>query len=248
MVIRHCLALALIGAFAGTIRAQETGWHSSVEANASTLFGASSQTLTTFAGALSHIGEGFTADGSFKFGYGESEGEDRNKYVSARNWLGTVSVDATPKGRFSPFVFGSAEASLEKRIANRRSGGAGAKWVFAKSGTGSASISLALLGERTAALSDTAVAATSVARWSWRVKMAQQVDERLTFTHVTFYAPVINAPGLFTITSTSVGSIALNKALAFALTFTDNYDSQARGRGAPTNNDGSLLFGIRANF
>ncbi len=228
--------------------AQRDGWHSAVEANASTLFGASSQTLAALAAALSHGGEGFTADASFKFRYGESEDVNHIKFVSTRGWAATISVDATPKGRLSTFFSGAAEASLEKRIASRRSGGVGEKWVFAKSNTGSANLSVALLGERTVALSDTAVEPVSVARWSWRVKTDQRVADKLTFTHITFYSPIFNAPSQFTINSTSVGSYAINKTMAFTLTFTDNYDSQASSRGAPTNNDGSFLFGVRASF
>lgn len=224
------------------------GWHSVVEANASTLFGASSQTLATFAGGVSHSSDKFAADAALKFRYGESEDERQTKFVNARGWALTGSVDATPKRRLSPFVFGTTEASLEKRLASRWSGGGGAKWTFAKSNTGKASVSVALLGERTVALSDTAVRPTGLVRWSWRAKVDQRVDDRISFTHTTFYAPVFNSPSQYTITSASVGSVAVNKAIALTLTLTDNYDSQARARGAPTNNDGAFLFGIRANF
>ena len=208
----------------------------------------SSQTLTTFATSLSHDGKAFDGDASVQFRYGESEDDQHVKFVSSRGWMANVSLDATPDGRVSPFVLGSVEASLEKRIASRTSGGAGAKLVLAKSNTGSASLSLALLGERTVALSDTAVAPTTVGRWSWRAKIEQRVADRVSFVHTTFFAPAFRALAQYTVTSTSVASLAVNKALAFTLTFTDNYDSQAVSRGAPTNNDGSLLFGIRASY
>jgi hypothetical protein len=235
-------------ATADSALAQKTGWHSTAEANGSVLFGATSQTLMSLATTVSHAGEGFSADAAFGFRYGESEDAERVKFVNARGWTVTASMDGTPNGRVSPFVSVSAEASLEKRIANRRSGGVGAKWVFAKSNTGAASVSGAILGERTAAMSDTAVAPTRVARWSWRVKMDQRIDDRLSLSHVTYYGPLFNAPAQYTITSTSVGSLAINKAVALTLTFADNFDSQARQRGAPTNNDGSLLFGVRGTF
>jgi hypothetical protein len=240
-------ALMAASAFQRTAGAQAptVGWHSIVEANASTLFGATSQTLTALAGTISHTSDEFTADAGLKFRYGESEDANRVKFVNARGWELTTSVDVLPKTRLSPFFFASSEASLEKRIDNRSAGGVGAKWIFAQSNTGTASLSLAVLGEHTAPLSDTAVASTNVARFSWRIKMTQKVDDRLSVSHVTFYAPVVNAPGRYTITSTSVGAFSFNKAVALTLTFTDNFDSEARGRGAPSNNDGSLLFGIR---
>jgi len=234
--------------FPRAAEAQAAGLHSVVEANATSLFGASSQTLTSLSAAFSSIGDGFNADVKLNFRYGESEDANQVRFVSSRGWVVAVSIDGTPKGRFTSFVSGSAEASLEKRIAERRSGGAGAKWMFAKSSTGAAVVSAGVLAERTAALSDTAIAATSVARWSWRAKLEQRVDERLSLSHETAYAPIVNAPEQYTVVSTSVGSYAVNKALALTLTFTDNYDSQARARGANTNNDGSVLFGVRAAF
>lgn len=245
LVGRSCVLLILASVPAS---AQKPGWRSIVEANASMIFGASSQTLAAAAGAVSHTGEGFTADASLKVRYGESEDAARQKFVSARGWAATASADFTPHARIVPFFFASSEASLEKRIDNRSSGGVGTKWVFAKSNTGSASISLALLGERTAALSDTIIPVKKVARWSWRLKTDHKVHDQLSFSHVTFYAPIVNAPAQYTITSTSVGAYSLTSAVALTLTFTDNYDSQARLRGAPSNNDGALLFGIRSTF
>lgn len=228
--------------------AQKTGWSSTVEANGNLLFGATSQTLTSLEGDFAHAGERFSADAAVKFRYGESEDEERIKFVSSRSWETILSVDIHPHDRVSPFAFGSAGASLEKRIDHRESGGVGAKWTFAQTNTGKASVSLAALGERTVPLSDTLTQATSLVRWSWRVKFAQRVDDRISFTHVTFYQPAIDAPSRYTVASTSVGSYAINSDVALTLTFTDNYDSEATGRGALANNDGSVLFGIRATF
>jgi len=230
------------------VAAQDVGWHSTVDASATTLFGATSQTLASFATSVSRDGEDFSADATAKFYYGESKDADRITFVSARSWALGATFDALPKARVSPFLLGSAEASLEKRIASRTSGGVGAKWVFTRTNTGSASISLALLGERLTPLADTAVESSKLARWSWRVKTKQQVGERVGFTHVTFYAPQVNAFDRYTITSTSMGSYSMTKAVALTLTFIDNFDSQARSRGALANNDGSLLFGVRGKF
>lgn len=240
--------VALAPGWGKALHAQAAGWHSVLEANANSLFGATSQTLTAISARLTHAGEGFNADASFKFRYGESEDEERVKFVSARGTTLALSVDGLPKGRFSPFFSANVETSLEKRIANRRSAGVGAKWIVARSNTGTASASVGLLGERTAALADTATPPVRVARWSWRVRLDQHVGERVSFSHATVYGPVFNVPAAYTVTSTSSAGVAINEALGFTLTFTDNYDSQARLRGAPTNNDGSLLFGIRAAF
>ena len=226
----------------------DSGWHTTVEANASLLFGAVRQTLTASALSVSHDDDHFAAGASIRFRYGESEDDSRNTFVSSRGWLFSGSGDFRPKARVSPFFFVTSEASLEKRIDNRSSGGAGAKWTFAKSNTGAASLSLALLGERTKALSDSAIPISRLVRWSWRVKTDQKVGDKLTLSHVTFYAPQADAPSNYTITSTSSGAYALNAKMALTLTFNDNYDSQARSRGALSNNDGALLFGLRSTF
>lgn len=244
--LAHLLAACCL---ASSAAAQKTGWHSIVEANGSTLFGATSQTLAALAAAVSHTGDGFTADANVKLRYGESEDDERVKFVSSRSWAFASSVDILPKGRVSPFFFGSVEGSLEKRIDQRAAGGAGIKWVFATTNTGKASISVAALGERTKPVSDSILRpTTTLTRWSWRLKVDQKIDERLSLSHVSFYAPSMAALDRYTVVSTSVGSYAINQAVSLTLTFVDNYDSQARGRGAPTNNDGSFLFGIRGNF
>ncbi len=247
-VTRATLATCVLLAIAPPARAQKPRWNSILEASASALFGASSQTVGAFTAGVSHNGAMFDADASVKFRYGEAEDQEKGTFVTTRSWIVATSIDALPDGRVSPFFFGSAESSLEKRIAGRYSGGAGAKWVPAKSSTGLASVSAGLLGEYTSALSDTAIASTTLVRWSWRLKMQQKLDDRLSLSHSTFYAPVVSAPEQYTITTTSVGSLTLTSSIALTLTFTDNYDNQARTRGAPSNNDGSLLFGIRAKL
>jgi hypothetical protein len=252
MVLRVSLS-AVVGmaSCSRPARAQDLGWRSTLEANASTLFGASSQTLTSAALTFVHAGTRLSVDAGVRFRYGESEDEDQVKFVNARGWAATAAVDGAPTGRFSPFLSAAAEASLEKRIANRQSVGAGAKWVFAKSNTGLASISAAVVGERTIALRDSAASEPSgvrVARWSWRVAVEQRVADRLSLTHVSVYGPQFNAPAQYTITSKSVASYAISQAVGLTLTLSDNYDSQARLRGAPANNDGSLLFGVRGTF
>jgi hypothetical protein len=228
---------------------QQQGWHSVVEANASTLFGATSQTLTALAGDVSDNRDHLAADFNVKFRYGEAEDANRVKFVNARGIDIAASADIAPKERFSPFFLGAGQTSLEARIASRVSGGAGAKWTFAKSNTGSASLSLALLGERTAALADTLGRSVETnLRYSWRVKMDQRIDDKLSVSHVTFYAPIASALSRYTITSTTVASYAVRKPLALTLTFSDNYDSQAASRGASENNNGAVLFGVRGTF
>ncbi len=67
-------------------------------------------------------------------------------------------------------------------------------------------------------------------------------------THVTFYQPSIDRVARYTIESTTTLAMAMTEIIAFTATLHDTYDSEARGRGARSNNDGQILFGIRAEL
>jgi hypothetical protein len=52
----------------------------------------------------------------------------------------------------------------------------------------------------------------------------------------------------FTLTSRTSLAYKMTTSLALQASFLDNYDSEARDRGARSNNDGELLFGLSATF
>ena len=87
-----------------------------------------------------------------------------------------------------------------------------------------------------------------LARWSWRVKARHTVDDRLILSHATFYRPSVGTASDFTISSTSAVAYQLRESVALTVSFVDNYDSEARGRGAESNNDGQVLVGVLATF
>jgi len=146
-------------------------------------------------------------------------------------------------------MLASIESSLEKRIVRRYSGGGGVKLVFVKREGTSSDVSLALLAERTVtAPSDTERVEKLYARYSARYRLERKVDDRVTFSLLTFYRPEFSALHRFTTTANVAATYKLAKALALKATFVDNYDSEARGRGARSNNDGDVLFGLIATF
>jgi hypothetical protein len=245
--------VAAIAATASYLPAQQVGWKSHVEASASVFFGAVSQRLAVVGTNLSHADSSFETEGSFQFRYGEAADAERDRYVSARSWLSSLSLDATPFATISPFFFGTAESSLEKRIRTRVSGGSGAKWTVARTDRTEASISLAALAEYTRPLGQPTVPVSPTAdqtlwRWSWRVKGSRRMGERMTVSHVTFYRPVIDAPSRYTITTNTSVALGLTERMGLSLSLVDNYDSEARQRGAPSNNDGQFLVGLQADF
>ena len=52
----------------------------------------------------------------------------------------------------------------------------------------------------------------------------------------------------FTLNTTSVLGVHLNRTLALTVTVRDNYDSEAKRRGARSNTDGQFLLGLRAAY
>ena len=87
-----------------------------------------------------------------------------------------------------------------------------------------------------------------LSRTSLRARTRQKLTDAVRFSHTTFYQPSVERMGRFTVNSTTALAASLTSAVALTITFQDTYDSEARGRGARSNNDGQLLFGIRAGF
>ena len=243
------IAALVLPAFpAAPLAAQGLGRHLKAEANASLSFGNVDQTTTfTRLGASSADSTlELSTDGFFTYGETRLNGV---RAVNKRSWGGSLSADLHPFSRLTPYMLASIESSLEKRIIRRYSGGGGAKLVFVKNAGTSSDISLALLAERTVtAPSDTQRVEKVYARYSARYRLERKVDDRVSLSVLTFYRPEFSALHRFTTTANIAATYKLAKALALKASFVDNYDSEARGRGARSNNDGDILFGLIATF
>ena len=243
-VIAPCLAAALL-VLPLTTRAQELGWDAKAEANASLFFGNTRQTTLGTRYSVGRADSTFEIETDGQFTYGEAETAERRQYVTKRSWRAALTTDYRPFARVSPFALASVESSFEKRIDRRYSAGAGAKLVFIRTERSLLDFSLALLAERSL-LPDTAgprIEQTQ-ARYSARFRATRSIGERVTATHETFYRPEARALDHFTFTSRTAIAVRMAAGLAFQASFLDNYDSEARRRGARSNNDGELLFGL----
>ena len=242
------LVLATSLAAATPVGAQGLGRHLKAEANANLSFGNVDQsTMLTRLGASSvdSLLE-LTTDGFFT--YGETR-VDGTPSVNKRSWGASLNANLRPFSQLTPFMLASIESSLEKRIVRRYSGGGGAKLTFVKNAATSSDLSLALLAERTVtAPSDTQRVEKVYARYSARYQLLRKVDDRVNFSLLTFYRPEFSTLRRFTSSANVALTYKLAKALALKATFVDNYDSEARGRGARSNNDGDVLFGLIATF
>jgi hypothetical protein len=219
------------------------------ELGASVFFGNTQQVTFTNRSELSRADSTAEFSLGWDITYGEATGEDGVTFVNRRSWAAVTSVDLRPHARVSPFLFGTLEASLQKRIDRRFSGGAGAKLTFVDSDVALADLSAAALVERTVPLANGPTDPEVQARWSVRSRLRRSFDEdRLALTLEALYVPAFDDPGDFTFRGSSSVAFALSSVVSLKLSFVDAYDSGARARGARTNNDGQLLFSILSRF
>jgi hypothetical protein len=245
---RSALPLLLVSTVAAPLAAQGLGRHLKAETNATLSFGNVEQsTMLTRLGvnsldSLLELG----ADASFIYGETRLDGTPQ---VTKRSWMGSLTADLHPFSQFTPFALASIESSLEKRIVRRYAGGGGVKLVFVKRDGFSSDVSLALLAERSViAASDSTRTETVYARYSARYRLERKLDDKVTASLLTFYRPQFSAPHRFTSTVNVAMTYKLAASFGLKASFADNYDSEARSRGARSNNDGDVLFGLIATF
>jgi hypothetical protein len=246
------LAIAIPSALVPSIAsAQQLGWSGSAEASASLLFGNARDRLIAGRLQLGRADSTVEVRADTRFTYAESTNEDGGRRVSGRTTFASLSTDYHPLRRWSPFWFGSFESSFQQRIDQRYSTGIGAKYTFYRAKDAEASVSLAMLAERTVPRLDAAVPDTGSdwrARWSLRARARRQITKTTRFSHVTFYQPRVDDLSHYTINSTTTLAAGLTAKTSLTITFHDSYDSDSRARGARSNNDGQLLFGLSAAF
>lgn len=248
--LRRVAALAwCLTPLATPAAAQTLGWHGGAEANGTFLFGSASDRLAALNLDGSRADSTLEVRGDVRFGYGDGVRDGADRVVTARSVGVSVGMDYLPFGRYSPFWLGSFESSLQARVADRFSGGVGTKWTIRRVGDNEASVSVAALVERTQPLAPDTGAALPVTwrnRWSLRVKLEHRLSSAVTISHTTFFQPTIDRIGRSTATTVTSLETKLTGKLGLTLTLRDNYDSEARSRGARSNSDGQLLVGLRA--
>jgi hypothetical protein len=228
-------------------RTEGSRWSGSAQANGSLLFGETEQRSFGARTTLARADSILEFNGSLQVLYGEASLADGGRAVVKRLWLGAVTADWRPHAIWSPFLLATAETSLEKRIASRYNVGVGVKYTALRTEQAELSLSAALLDERVLRIGSEAVS-TRLTRWSTRARARYAFDDRTRLTHVTFWRPSATAFNRFIVQSSTELSLGLTRRTAVSLTFLDNYDSEAVGRGARTYNDGQLLLGLIATW
>ncbi len=249
-MLRRSVGVALLAVVPAVAAAQPLGWSGVADASGNVLFGAARGRVASVGVSVGRLDSVVQVRGDVQFTYADSRDADGRLAVTARASRLAFAADRDPFARLSPFALGGVETSLQQRIAVRSNVGAGAKLTFRRRGDDDVSVSAALLAERTRAL-DPAPDADPVmsrVRWSLRGRVRRRFSEAIRLTHVTFYQPTVNAPSRYTVDSNTQLALGLGRAVALTATLRERYDSEARRRGARSNHDGQLLFGVRATF
>lgn len=230
--------------------AQGPAWNRTVEASANLLFGAAEGRVGALAATAGRADSGLDFRSELRFNYADAQDAAGNVSVTARSNRLSLGADYRPFARLSPFVSGTIESSYQARIERRISAGGGAKLTIVPPGDNEASLSLAVLYEQTTALHPAADMEPTVtlARLAMRFRFNRKLSSAVQFTHNTLYSPAADDLGQHVTETTTGLAIALNTSLSLTFSLRDRYDSEAVGRGAPSNHDGQLLFGIRAKY
>jgi hypothetical protein len=252
MRVSH-LGLVTLGLVVGTsagAAAQDLGWKGAIEASGNVIFGAARGRVASLQAGAGRADSTVEIQSDLLLSYADARAGDDPRRVTARSSRLSLGIDLHPFARLSPFAFTSVESSLQQRVDLRSSGGAGAKYTFYRKDEDDLSASLALLWERTRSLDPLPGAdpVSTRARWSMRFRMRRQLTEAVRFTHVTFYQPSVDDLQRYNAETNTSIAVALNTNLSLTAGLRDRYDSEARRRGARSNHDGQLLFGVRAAF
>jgi hypothetical protein len=248
-------ALVVMLAVAVPVHAQEavpgarkSAWKRGLELAGSLFVGNKPQTVLTTRGRASHRDSTFELSLDARFTYGESY-RDSTTEVSQRNWLGNVTLDLWPHAGHSPFLLTTIESSFERRIDLRINGGVGHKMTFVNTPEALANLSLAMLGEHSR-LPDKegAVITEELTRLSARLRLRRRVGGRTELSHESFFRPELHSLTRYTFSNSTSAGYKMNDMVALKVSYLDNYDSEARGRGAESNYDGQLVVGVQADF
>lgn len=228
--------------------AKKSAWKRSMELAGSLFIGNKPQAVLTTRGMASHRDSTFQLTTEGRFTYGESN-RDGAREVSQRLWFASTTLDVWPYAGHSPFLLGTVESSFERRIDLRISGGLGHKMTFVSNERSLANLSVAMLGEHSR-LPDAEgnVTTQDLARISLRVRTRRKLGERAEVAHESFYRPEYASMTNFTVSNSLSAGYKMNDKVALKVSYLDNYDSEARGRGARSNYDGQVVVGVQADF
>lgn len=228
---------------------QEKSWSAKTELGANVFFGNTSQLAitTSLSGTLERGSLGLA--GRTTFAYGEASTAEGDNFVNKRAWDAALDVNFDPGSALNGFVRGRIESIFEKKIDLRYNTGAGARYQFGSGDDTQAELSLAVIAEKTIPREGAGEEGGVVGKWSARFKLVRSAGGgRLRFESDTAYEPEASDLSVYTLTSRNSFALRLNERIAVQLSFVDAFDTEAVDRGARSNNDGQLFFGLVGTF
>jgi hypothetical protein len=224
-------------------------WAFEGEAGASIFFGASDQTTIAARIGLDRESAQFKMENDISYLYGESSGDEGNTFVNKRSWSIGSNLDFQSFSRVNPYLFGSANSSLEKAIRIRYKGGTGAKFSAVESEKTQLDLSVAVLAEKTFEQGEEDGGSETLARYSGAFNFRQEYSEgRTVFDAKAEYSPVFDESDNYTVRAEAGIAFKVTEVVMLRLSVVDNYDSRAENRGAADNNDGRVLFSVLSSF
>ncbi len=169
--------------------------------------------------------------------------------MNKRAWDAALDVNFDRGSALNGFVRGKIESIFEKKIDLRYNAGAGVRYQFGSGDDTQAELSLAVIAEKTIPREGAGEEEGVVAKWSARFKLVRGAGGgRLRFESDTAYEPEASDLSVYTLTSRNSFALQLNERIAVQLSFVDAFDTEAVDRGARSNNDGQLFFGLVGTF
>jgi hypothetical protein len=224
-------------------------WSAETELGASVFFGASDQTTMATDLGVTREGQRFELQTGLSFLYGEVTDEEGESTVNKRLWKAEANLDYQGFSWVNPYIFGSAQSNLEKRIRRRYKAGSGAKLTLLDTDVSSLDFAAAVAVEQTESYDGPDGEAVWLGRWTGAAKYRRSFsDDRAVFVTSVDYNPKFQQLDNFTFETESSLAFRLSEIISLKLSVQDHFDNQAKARGAASNNDGQVLVSVLAAF
>lgn len=206
---------------AEAVRAPVDPWTASVEFAFTAARGNRDFSVLTSEVVVGHTsGDLYDAELRLQARYGSTEGENL-----AKAYQGGIDIGLRPLGRWSPFIFSTAEHDESKLLDVRINSGAGAKYRLARAdGRGEASVGIALL-DSYEALAGELTEPEHLARFRLGLDARQELREGVSVLHTTRFEPDANAPDDYLLSVDTSMKVLLTSRVALSVSYEFDRDA-----------------------
>lgn len=229
-------------------QAAGSSWRRQLDVQGSLFVGNNPQTVLTTRSRIAYVDSILESGVDLRFTYGETT-RDGERQVHQRWWMAGLNLDAFPHDRWSPFMLGTFESSLERRLLQRWNGGLGARYKPLDTDRTDLSVSLALLAERRVQLdAQSERLEEGLSRYSVRFRVRHALNGRAAAQLETFFQPEVGDMSAYLYNTSATLEYRMTDVLGLRFSYRDSYDTGAELRGARSNYDGQLVLGLGVEF